>query len=927
MIPEGTARALWIVLASVVPLRSAATQEGALPSEEVRALTERVQAGVRLVERLASGPVGSRAERERWRDEILDSADAATALIDRGEGSTEACHASRLYLLRSLFSRTLPVDLPSGERARSSLEWLRESAQVSSDAEAKSRALLTCARRLREAGYVDEAWETLELSLGADASVELLIEGFGLAVRAFDWEALERLDEWLTRRFEEAGDSIPIQLAWMLADERMRLSLRLGRLDEAQNQLDELLRLARREDLPADFRVATRLAEIDCLLGLGDSDSAWIEVSRPLPADLPSSLRELLQGHFAARRGLIAADLYLRGLVTFDEARAALAAVGTDDSAARFVAQSTLAHLFEVSGRHREAREVLDRLPASRLEDLEFDARARHETLTTWITLAHADGLAREELDRVVARAERLFEEQCEHWARVPVEEGAIGFLQFEHRRSVLSVCIQAWIAAHGKEVGVRRGFEAWLRARALGSLARRTGLSPPSLEDVRRALTGPDTGLIAYLPSDFGVQAFVVGEDSLEHFVLESGVGLKRAVADFRSAIAETLASGASGASDPAGSSAAESADRLRRAAERVALYVLSPELRERLRSKRHWILAGVDMLDGLPFEALPGTHEDWLGHELALSYVPAIPFALWNAERPTAEPNGELVVFAEGRSRPDRTPPLPALDLDTETIEDWLARAGIEGARVYADGRATRSVLGSPAVRAAAWQFFAHGRYDPQAGGPAILLAPGGDAGTDGPADGSLSRPSFVEARGERSIRPAELVVLGTCASMRGPQRVGDDAPDHLGTDFLAAGAKTVLLSSYELDYAATLELCAQFWRALRSDASCRPSEALRRARVAVARTPRFRGPAFWATLQAYGSDRRPNGLRVAPGATELEGGEATRRFAPLVIVLGASMLVVVLARRALGLRGPTGRTPTAAGRRAERTGGTRR
>ena len=105
------------------------------------------------------------------------------------------------------------------------------------------------------------------------------------------------------------------------------------------------------------------------------------------------------------------------------------------------------------------------------------------------------------------------------------------------------------------------------------------------------------------------------------------------------------------------------------------------------------------------------------------------------------------------------------------------------------------------------------------------------------------------------------AELVVLSGCGTGLGATSHGEGFIG-LATAFLRVGARTLLVSLWEVDDEATLHLMRSFYRHWRTDEDlgARPkAEALRRARADLrARDARWQHPAHWGAFVLIGDPR---------------------------------------------------------------------
>ena len=121
----------------------------------------------------------------------------------------------------------------------------------------------------------------------------------------------------------------------------------------------------------------------------------------------------------------------------------------------------------------------------------------------------------------------------------------------------------------------------------------------------------------------------------------------------------------------------------------------------------------------------------------------------------------------------------------------------------------------------------------------------------------DGELRDAGIVGAAELVGIPLPPLVIVTACGAGRGPQRWGEDLGSGLAGPLLAAGAQAVVIASGPLEYKAALALSETFHGALVDGAS--PAEALRRARIALARDPDRSHPAH-VRLRVVGRGHAP-------------------------------------------------------------------
>ena len=136
----------------------------------------------------------------------------------------------------------------------------------------------------------------------------------------------------------------------------------------------------------------------------------------------------------------------------------------------------------------------------------------------------------------------------------------------------------------------------------------------------------------------------------------------------------------------------------------------------------------------------------------------------------------------------------------------------------------------------------FAAHGYFDganPERSG--IVLSPSG------------SDDGFLQAREiSKFDLHADLVTLSACQSGLGKVLDGEGVQG-LSRAFFLAGARSVVVSLWNVNDAATGELMRRFYSDLK--AGVPKDEALRQAKLAVSKEPRWRHPYYWAPFVLQG------------------------------------------------------------------------
>jgi CHAT domain-containing protein len=98
---------------------------------------------------------------------------------------------------------------------------------------------------------------------------------------------------------------------------------------------------------------------------------------------------------------------------------------------------------------------------------------------------------------------------------------------------------------------------------------------------------------------------------------------------------------------------------------------------------------------------------------------------------------------------------------------------------------------------------------------------------------------------------------VVLSSCSTGVG-QKLWGEGLIGLTRAFLRAGAARVMVSSWDVDDAATAELMSRFYRHLLGPGSPGPAAALRAAQIAMWQDPGRRAPFYWAAFGIQGEYR---------------------------------------------------------------------
>ena len=691
-------------------------------------------------------------------------------------------------------------------------------------------------------GRLGRARETLEHALAEHASARDVLPWLWMSLAEVDWAQ----GEWeLVEPHLVAAESA-------LEEGNPQHAGVLPRLFGIRGQVDQLLGLpdraavwfaqereAARTSGDPSARLTAARHELDHLL-TAELDEVVLERAEQLDDFIESRDRPQL----AVYLGVAQANLARAGRFDAQVAAATLRAALSDplvSGSDKIRPELVLCQLELQRGNHDAVATGLD-AARERMGDSELqDTRAWHAMLASRLSRARGDGLdLRREAFAELSRAVRSYLERVR---AVPSKPGGTGFLDPNHCRDLLGEVLVAAEDTLGPDEGRRAGFGLLMEAQALGSLARSQRVAAPDLAEVRRSAVPEGGGVLLFLPAP--TESFVLAFDAhtFERVSLPTHDALRADLATFTRWVSEP----------PSGLDPRDArlrSEQLESSGARLSATLLPPAVRELLRTWKAVTLVGVEYLGDPPLEALP-VGDARLGERWAVSRAPSLPalVALRKTPRPGAPRSHELSLVAA---------PTPA----AEAVERWpaVARAPLgpgDAERLAAAYERVRTLSGDAATEAAGadlagsapvLQVVAHGVFDPdRERGAALVLAP------DGAGDGILTC-----AEVEDWAAP-ELVVLSACGAALGPPRVGDDGVAHLGGAFLRAGARSVVLSRHSIASAATVELMARFHAELRR-AGTSPSEALRRARAALAEDAAWSDPFYTGLVFVLGDAHEP-------------------------------------------------------------------
>jgi CHAT domain-containing protein/tetratricopeptide (TPR) repeat protein len=288
------------------------------------------------------------------------------------------------------------------------------------------------------------------------------------------------------------------------------------------------------------------------------------------------------------------------------------------------------------------------------------------------------------------------------------------------------------------------------------------------------------------------------------------------------------------------------------------LASLLMPPDLLAPIPAGSELVIIPQGMLALVPFAALPsGANDEPLGIRYALRYAPSLA-ALNAAEGRRALGTGRTAQLRNALVVGNPTMPLVSTLGGTERLRS-LPGAELEGRRTAAQlgvtpltgSAASERVVRQRLPGATIIHLATHGlAYSTEARvrNSYIALAP------DSLNDGLLTVGEILDD--PTLTLQADLVVLSACQTGLGDLKYAEGTVG-LQRAFLARGARSVLVSLWNVDDRATALLMERFYTHwLSDDPSISKAEALRLAQDSVRKTPGFEQPSYWAAFQLVGA-----------------------------------------------------------------------
>jgi tetratricopeptide (TPR) repeat protein len=735
-------------------------------------------------------------------------------------GAADLTHDEAVALARS--------DAPLDER----LLAYQQAAATASDADDGALLLREAASRLRTAGRMEEALQTLDQGLtmvspddwtwpwlavlAADVSHRL-----GRAGRA---HAL--LDELETVTPDEPGyDGVRLTAEGV----RGLLLLAAGRHGPADTHFAAELAIAEamheRDGRQTSGMVLAHLHQVHLGLARNEHDGVVRQVDRLLEDLILYPQRSGARATLRHNQALALIQLETRDPLRPPEAERVLRAVADLDPPAGLAAENALAlaRLLLDQGRVDEAGEVL------RDEQLTGPAAttlaARHARLAGQDPTPHHLALA-DALEALIAR-----------WDGDRSPESGRGLLHFRADRALLDELITHDLAREG---------DAWAALQRVADVSAHTTLAQAlhaPAPDMRALAAGlPEgRGLLIFLPSvSGGSHVFAVDAGGIE----TGRAATYHELEESRATWTALLTSDAHARGD--GEFRDHMQDVERGLADEFSRRLLPDAVAARVASWSSLTLVGQDGIGPFPLAWLPLGDEPYLGVSRAVDAWPGL--AAGAALRVPAAGSGPDCALLSGVTPSDavraRWGDLPALalsDRDATRLLESYADAAVE---VLTEDRATPAGLAAAcAAGPRVLQLLVHGVQDLRRPRPATLVL-----SADGDRDGLL------HADDASTLRSPPLVVLTGCRTGAGPERRGDASSADLPGAFLRAGAAAVVVSHADLTWGAAVDAGAALHAALRREGAS-PAEALRRHRAELVEEHGAAAPFMEGLLEVVG------------------------------------------------------------------------
>ena len=328
---------------------------------------------------------------------------------------------------------------------------------------------------------------------------------------------------------------------------------------------------------------------------------------------------------------------------------------------------------------------------------------------------------------------------------------------------------------------------------------------------------------------------------------------------------------------------------------AESFELFQLTMDpLSEQLKDIRHLIIHANGPLASLPFAVLttaapvandrPGPSTPWLSRRHAFSYAPSLhgfvalrtqsarkrapkPFlgignpVLTGGVGPTTAALDRLA----GNCRADQPAPaeqiralarLPDTEVEIKGVAKLLAPAA--QSPWLLGGQAKEEALRGLGLDQYRVLYFATHALLPGElrcqSEPALVLTPPQQTAKGRPSDGLLQASEIANLRIN-----ADMVVLSACNTAGGNRGSGGEALSGLAESFFYSGARSLVVSHWQVPSEPTSRLMKDFFGRLSAEGSPSSAQALREAQLAMSASPKSAHPFYWGAFVIVGDGAR--------------------------------------------------------------------
>ena len=328
---------------------------------------------------------------------------------------------------------------------------------------------------------------------------------------------------------------------------------------------------------------------------------------------------------------------------------------------------------------------------------------------------------------------------------------------------------------------------------------------------------------------------------------------------------------------------------------------------LEQHLQGVDHLIIAASGPLASLPFGLLVTASPKsknyaealWLGQKFSLSHTPSIQafYALRNATARRAPPklmlamgaptlsgaavagSGDALAMARDGCRPDgpmnantlrALSPLPETATELRSVAQLL---GADRSTVFLGAQASEENLRQQPLQDYSVLYFAThgllpGELKCQAEPGLVLSPPAGQAATK-------DRDGLLDASEIAALKlNADLVVLSACNTAGGGGKFGGEALSGLAEAFFFAGARSLVVSHWQVPSAATAQLMTAMFGVLGPELKGGAGPALRAAQGRLIAQQKTAHPFFWAAFVVVGDGMPAAGAQLLSAQAQSPG-----------------------------------------------------